>query len=127
MTFSLPSPSPLLKLPKSNCEARSNYHGREVLEIVVSHLAPLSAPIYFTSPHNSPAGPCALWSNQSAKHQTQHTREIKHKRVKGKNSFYFLSRGHGNESCNLIGSKGGQDFPTSVCPARATVTAGKSW
>ena len=27
--------------------------------------------------------------------------------------IYFFPRGHGNESCNLIGSWGGPDFPIS--------------
>ena len=29
-------------------------------------------------------------------------------------SFYFFLRGHGNESCNLIGSLPGQYFPISA-------------
>ena len=28
--------------------------------------------------------------------------------------FYYFFRGHGNESCNLIGSKPGQYFPISA-------------
>ena len=33
---------------------------------------------------------------------------------KWKESFYFFLRGHGNESCNLIGSLAGQHFPIST-------------
>ena len=30
-----------------------------------------------------------------------------------RNSSYFFPRGHGNESCNVIGSSRGPDFPIS--------------
>lgn len=69
---------------KSGRNDRSNYNWRKVLETVVSHLSLLSAPIYFTPPP-PPSEPKALFWNESAKHQTLDTREIKDTWVKGKN------------------------------------------